>query len=186
MYIGGSIPGTVLMTADGSVPKSGTNEVRIFTMHVISGATAGQVKLYDGNNANGTLKIHVTCPVVSSGNTFDFGAAGIVFTNGCWYQEVVGNNVVSTAITCYAEGIGEPSTSSSSSSSSSRSSSSSSSSSSCRSSSSSSRSSSSSSSSSRSSSSSSCSSSSCSSSSSSSCRSSSSSSRSSSSSSANP
>ena len=191
--------GDIVKRDSGQVPfgaASGTPvpECRLYHVHIISGATAGEVKLYNGTSTSGELRYHLKCATVSAGNDFPIGGTnGALFEDGCFAEFVVDANITSVTFSYYGAGA-----ISSSSSSSCRSSSSSSSSSSCRSSSSSSRSSSSSSSSSssissssssRSSSSSSCSSSSssCRSSSSSSCSSSSSSScRSSSSSSANP
>ena len=190
--------GDIVKRDDGQVPfgvASGqpANEVRIYSVHIISNGTAGQVKLYNGTSTSGELRYHLV-GTASVGITFDLGnTAGALFEDGCFCDFVTDADIASVTFSYYGTA-----TVSSSSSSSCRSSSSSSSSSSCRSSSSSSLSSSSSSISSSSSSSScrssssSCSSSSCSSScsssscSSSSCSSSSSSCRSSSSSSANP
>ena len=111
--------GTVLKTASGSVPISGVtkvtaNEIRVYTIHIISGATAGQVKLYNGTDINGNLFAHATCPVVSSGNTFDFGTNGLLFPNGCY--ALLDSNVTSVTFMFYGEGDYGASSSSSSSS----------------------------------------------------------------------
>ena len=167
--------GDIVKRDDGQVPfgiSSGpANEVRIYSVHIISNGTAGEVKLYNGTSTSGELRYHLK-GTASVGHTHDLGnGSGALFEDGCFCDFVTDVDIASVTFSYYGTA-----TASSSSSSSCRSSSSSSSSSSCRSSSSSS--------SCRSSSSSSCrssSSSSCRSSSSSSCRSSSSSS-----SSANP
>jgi hypothetical protein len=94
--------GSVLKVADGVVGRSG-KPVRIFNMNVLSGATAGQVKLYNGVDATGTLYVHEVCPTVSSGNGFDYGKEGFLFPNGCFYEEVVDANVTSTLISFRVE-----------------------------------------------------------------------------------
>ena len=189
--------GDIVKRDSGQVPFGAASgvpvpECRLYHVHIISNASAGEVKLYNGTSTSGELRYQLL-GTASTGKDFDFGTNGALFEDGCFCEFVTDANILAVTFSYYGQGA-----ISSSSSSSCRSSSSSSSSSSCRSSSSSSscsssssRSSSSSSSSCRSSSS--CSSSSCSSSSSSSCRSSSSSCsssssscKSSSSSSANP
>lgn len=166
--------GDIVKRDDGQVPfgvSSGpAQEVRIYSVHIISTGTAGEVKLYNGKDTTGELRYQLK-GTASTGITFDIGGVeGALFEDGCFCDFVTDANIESVTFSYYGAGVPSSSSSSSSrsSSSSSCSSSCSSSSSSCRSSSSSSRSSSSSSNSSSSS--------------SSSCRSSSSSSRSSSSS----
>ena len=95
-------PGAVLKTTDSVVGVSG-KPVRIYNLNVLSGATAGQVKLYNGIDATGTLYIHEVCAVVSTGNGFDYGDSGLLFPGGCFYEEVDTNNVVSTLISFEVE-----------------------------------------------------------------------------------
>lgn len=89
-------PGSVLKVADGVVGTSG-KPVRIYNMQILSGGTAGEVKLYNGTAAT-TLYVHEVCPVVSTSNGFDYGKEGLLFPNGCYYEEVVDANVTSTLI----------------------------------------------------------------------------------------
>lgn len=85
------LPGDELFTADGLI--SGGHTVRIFSAHIISGATAGVVNLRDGS-ASGTIRKTLT-GTVSDGKTFNF-AGGLRFENGCYYDEDA--NVTSTNI----------------------------------------------------------------------------------------
>lgn len=96
------MPGSVLKVADGVVGTSG-KPVRVFNINILSGGTAGQVKLYNGIAATGTLYIHEVCPTVSSGNGFDYGKEGFLFPSGCFYEEVVDANVTSTLISFKVE-----------------------------------------------------------------------------------
>lgn len=74
--------GSVLLTADGAVGTSGRS-ARVYSIHAISGATPAVVALKNGTSTGGTTWVALTC-VASVGNTFDFGAYGIVFPNGCF------------------------------------------------------------------------------------------------------
>jgi len=89
--------GSVLKVADGVVGITGA-PVRVFGVHILSGATAGIIKLYSGIDATGTIYIQETCPTVSTGNTFNYGEDGVLFPTGCYYEEVVDANVTSTLI----------------------------------------------------------------------------------------
>ena len=88
--------GTVLKAADGVVGISG-KPVRIYAINVLSGGTAGQIKLYNGTAATDTLYVHQVCPTVSTGNQFTY-PKGILFPAGCFYEEVVDANVTSTLV----------------------------------------------------------------------------------------
>jgi hypothetical protein len=98
--------GAVLKAADGVVGISG-KPVRVFGLHVLSGGTAGIVKLYNGTTASGTLYVQQTCGTVSTGNLFEYGNEGFLFPNGCFYEEVVDANVTSTLISFRNEPISE-------------------------------------------------------------------------------
>ena len=90
--------GSVLVVADGVVGTSG-KPIRITAIHILSGGTAGEVKLYNGISNGGTLYVQELCTVVSTGNRFSYGEEGILFPNGCYYEEVTDSNVTSTLIT---------------------------------------------------------------------------------------
>jgi hypothetical protein len=89
--------GSTLLVADGVIGVSG-KPVRIYGLHVLSGAAAGAVKLYNGTTNGGTLYVHEVCGTVSTGNEFDYGDNGILFPSGCYYEEVVDANVTSTLV----------------------------------------------------------------------------------------
>src|SRR3990167_3282766 len=110
--------GDIVKRDSGQVPfgvsSGAAPEVRIYAVHIISGATAGQVKLYNGTSTSGELRYHLTCPVVSSGNTFALGSeGGALFEDGCFCEFVDDANITSATFTYY--GAGTPSSSSSSS-----------------------------------------------------------------------
>lgn len=124
--------GDIVKRDSGQVPfgssSSTVPEVRIYSVHIVSGATAGEIKLYNGTSTSGELRYHLKCPVVSAGNSFWLGGVGgALFSHGCYCEFVTDANITSATFSYYGTNI--PSSSSSSSS---RSSSSSSSSSSCR------------------------------------------------------
>lgn len=91
--------GSVLMATDGAVVGTSGKPIRVFSIAVLSGGTAGEVKLYNGTSTSGDLYIHEICPVVSTSNQFNYGSAGILFPAGCFYDEVVDANVTSTLVT---------------------------------------------------------------------------------------
>ena len=55
--------GDIVKRDDGQVPfgiSSGSaNPVRIYSVHIISNGTAGQVKLYNGTSTSGELRYHL-------------------------------------------------------------------------------------------------------------------------------
>ena len=91
--------GSVLFTADAVVSGSGV-KVRIYSMHIISGATAGIVQLRDGTAVGGTIRIKETGSV-NTGKTIEYGGVGVLFENGCFYDEDA--NVTSALITFAVE-----------------------------------------------------------------------------------
>jgi hypothetical protein len=72
---------------------------RIFNIHLISGATASVLNIANGQGGTNYLKL--TCPVVSTGNTFDFGINGIFFPLGAY--ATVDGNIVTAQIQCRAD-----------------------------------------------------------------------------------
>ena len=89
------LPGDELFTADGQISDGHT--VRIFSVHIISGGTAGVVNLRDGQDVSGTIRKTLT-GTASDGKTFNF-AGGLRFENGCYYDEdanVTSANIVYT------------------------------------------------------------------------------------------
>lgn len=90
--------GSKLFTADGVVGASG-EPIRVYSIHIISGGTAGVVNLRDGTTVAGTIRVTET-GVASTGKTIEYGEWGILFENGCFYDEDA--NVTSALIT-YAQ-----------------------------------------------------------------------------------
>lgn len=96
--------GSVLATtaAGQAIGPSGA-KVRVFSLHLISGGTAGIIKLYNGTSTSGTIYIQETAGTVSTGNDFSYGESGVLFPNGCFYEEVIDANVTSTLISYEVE-----------------------------------------------------------------------------------
>lgn len=96
--------GSVLATtaAGQAIGPSGA-KIRVYGIHLISGATAGIIKLYNGTSTSGTIYIQETADVVSTGNTINYGESGVLFPNGCFYEEVIDANVTSTLISYEVE-----------------------------------------------------------------------------------
>jgi len=106
----GSPVGTVSISATGYVISSTTTDAagttvnnpvstRIFNIHLISGGTASVLNIANGQGGTNYLKL--TCPVVSTGNTFDFGVNGVVFPLGAY--ATVDGNIVTAQINCRAD-----------------------------------------------------------------------------------
>ena len=86
-------------TAAGQVIGVAGRPTRIYSIEIISGATAGIVNLYNGiATVTANLFVKETCTAVSTGNKFEYGPYGILFPNGCWYVEAVDADVVSTTV----------------------------------------------------------------------------------------
>jgi len=96
--------GSVLATtaAGQAIGPSGA-KVRVYATHLLSGGTAGIIKLYNGTSTSGTIYIQQTAATVSTGNTVTYGKYGVLFPNGCFYEEVVDANVTSTLISYEVE-----------------------------------------------------------------------------------
>lgn len=87
--------GTQLVTADGVVGTSG-KPVRIFSIHILSGAGGGAVvNLRSGTAVGGTIRIKET-GTVDTGKTFDYGKYGYLFEAGCFCD--VDANTTSVAV----------------------------------------------------------------------------------------
>lgn len=86
-------------TAAGVAVGVSGKATRVFFVHILSGGTAGEIKLYNATSAvTASLFLQEKCAVVSTGNTISYGKEGILFPNGCWYAEVVDANVTSTLV----------------------------------------------------------------------------------------
>ena len=90
---------TLATTAAGQSIGTAGRKIRVFITHLKSGGTAGIITLKNGIDTNGTIIIQQTAAVVSTGNTVDYGDYGVLFPNGCFYEEVIDADVVSTLIT---------------------------------------------------------------------------------------
>lgn len=86
-------------TAAGQAVGTSGKPTRVYHVSILSGAAAGEIKLYNGTSTSGTLYVEQLCTVVSSSNEFDYGQEGFLFPAGCYYEEVVDANVTSTTIT---------------------------------------------------------------------------------------
>lgn len=85
-------------TAAGQAVGVSGRPTRVFAAHILSGATAGIIKLYNGTSTSGTIFVQETCGTVSTGNDFNYGDYGVLFPNGCFYEEVEDADVTSTLI----------------------------------------------------------------------------------------
>lgn len=72
------------ITADGVIGTSG-KPVRLYGLHIISGATAGVIDVYSGTDATGTgVLIDVSGAANQGVNVPGFPAEGIYFPGGCY------------------------------------------------------------------------------------------------------
>jgi len=94
-FVGATLANTAAGQSIGTLGR----KIRVYSIHLISGGTAGIITLKNGTDTNGTVFIQETAPVVSTGNTVTYGDYGVLFPNGCFYQETVDANVTSTLIT---------------------------------------------------------------------------------------
>jgi hypothetical protein len=75
--------GSQLISADGVVGVSG-KPIRIFNIHIISGAGgAAVVNLRSGAAVGGTIRIKET-GIIDTGKTFSYGKRGFLFEAGCY------------------------------------------------------------------------------------------------------
>lgn len=74
--------GTQLVTADALIGAA-TKATRVFSIHIISGGTAGVVLLRNGQAVSGTTYVSKT-GTISVGVTENFGESGYFFPAGCF------------------------------------------------------------------------------------------------------
>ena len=91
------VPGNTRLTADGLVGTSG-KPIRIFIIHLLSGATASTTTFKNGTSTGGTAYVQVD-GVSSQGVTLNF-AGGVRFPDGC-YMDTDAN--ISHALITYTE-----------------------------------------------------------------------------------
>lgn len=77
-------PGPTRLTADGAVGPSG-KPVRIFSVEVLSGATAGELVLRHGTGASGTIWVQQD-GTASKTKTFNW-EGGLLFPDGCFFDK---------------------------------------------------------------------------------------------------
>ena len=77
--------GSKYLSADGVVGVSG-KPVRVYSVELLSGATAGILVLRNGSTAAGTIYVNQTCATVSETNTFNW-CGGITFPDGCFFDK---------------------------------------------------------------------------------------------------
>ena len=73
------------LTGSAELASAGAR-VRLYSVVALSGGTAG-VSTFKVGGSGGTTWLTLTCPVVSTSNTFDFGDNGILFDNGCYWTK---------------------------------------------------------------------------------------------------
>lgn len=100
----GFVGSQLCTTAAGVAVGVSGKPTRVFFVHIISGGTAGEIKLHNGTTTSNTLFVQEKCATVSTGNTISYGKEGILFPAGCFYEEVVDANVTSTLIGFAQEG----------------------------------------------------------------------------------
>jgi hypothetical protein len=92
--------GDQLITADGVIGVSG-KPIRLFNMHIISGAGGGAiVSVRAGTVVGGTIQITETA-TASTGKTFDYGMHGHYFPTGAFVD--VDTNTTSVLVS-YSQG----------------------------------------------------------------------------------
>ena len=77
--------GSVQKTADASIGPAG-KPVRLFAVNMLSGGTAGILVLRNGTSADNAVWVQET-GVINTGKTVEYGPHGILFPNGCWYDD---------------------------------------------------------------------------------------------------
>ena len=87
-------------TAAGVAIGVAGKPTRIYHINVLSGGTAGEIKVYNGIAVvAANLYLQQLCTTVSTGNDFNYGQEGILFPNGAFLEEVSDANVVSSTVT---------------------------------------------------------------------------------------
>lgn len=72
-------------TADHAVGPSG-KPIRLFAVNMLSGGTAGELVLRNGTSASSDIWVREQ-GVASTGKTVVYGQEGILFPNGCFYDD---------------------------------------------------------------------------------------------------
>jgi len=78
------VPGNQLVLANGVVGTSG-NPIRVFSIHILSGASAGVVQFRNGTADTDTIFVQET-GLANTGATFNY-AGGVRFPDGCFLDE---------------------------------------------------------------------------------------------------
>lgn len=86
--------GSKYLAADGVIGVS-AKPVRIYSVEVLSGGTAGVLVLRNGSTASGTIYVQQTCATVSETNTFNW-CGGLTFPDGCFFDK--DTNVTSVVV----------------------------------------------------------------------------------------
>lgn len=83
--MGQGLAGSKRLAVSGEVSAATVN-TRVYSITVLSGATAGSSTFKTGG-ASGTTLLTLTCPTVSATNIFDFGSKGVLFAGGCYWTK---------------------------------------------------------------------------------------------------
>lgn len=94
------LPGVTRLTADGAVGTSG-RKIRVYSVHLVSGASNSTCTLKLGTSTSGTAYIQID-GVASTAVTLNFNG-GILFPTGCFLDADAN---ISYATICYTEGDG--------------------------------------------------------------------------------
>lgn len=84
------ISGRAALTADGAVGPSG-GKIRVWSVSLISGGTAGQVILRNGTSATDTIELELT-GTANAGSHQSF-ETGRLFPSGCFYDHDANNTI---------------------------------------------------------------------------------------------
>lgn len=95
-----TIGGTQNITADGVLGTSG-QPVRIYSVSLLSAASAGVVSLRAGTTVGGTIIVTLTGSAVSTTTVFNFEQIGLWFPTGCFVD--IDANTTSVAISYVQE-----------------------------------------------------------------------------------
>jgi len=91
--IGGSVRLTTDVLANGAYPT------RVYSIHIISGATAAIVSLKEGST--GGQIVAKETGTASTGKTISYGYPGMLFPTGCFVD--VDGNTTSVLVNCVRE-----------------------------------------------------------------------------------
>lgn len=93
--------GSVRLTADGAVGRSGV-PCRVFLAVALSGAGgAGEIVLRNGTTAAGTVYVQQDGTAASKTTILNFGAEGLVFPAGCFFD--IDANIAAIVVECRSE-----------------------------------------------------------------------------------